>query len=817
MRNLKRVLSLALALVMVLGMMVIGTSAATYTDDAEIEYKEAVEVMTGIGLFEGNPDGTLAPKQVLNRAMAATILARVMLGNKVDTLKATQQIFSDVAVTDWYAPAVQYCYNTGLIDGNGDGTFNPKGELTGIAFAKLLLVALGYDADAQGYVGKDWAANIAVDALAKDLYIKGVDIAAKLTREQAAQMLLQVMDEFTVVNSKIFDKSTGTYVLVLGGDTTTTFMAKYYKGLALAGAGHEATWGRPYDYQWTYTVNDRTNTLWTEWEAPVATYTTAKTHCEVAADYGMNYYVDHYEDFVTFTNGYGNKGSEHIVATNTVNTIGAQGRLTEVYSETIVYIDTFLAYVKEVTPVKYDAAGHKAVEASRTIVYYAQDALGNAQTYTVKETNKFDYAEKAGQWLLININTKAANNDEILMVNNKYAKVLKIVGEPKTVVGAQTILWGNEAMHTVAGNTYVDSCEYALDAAANTANKQFTWFFDNYGNLIGSNNIAPTPDSYATIADIQWYNPASVNGYAWATLVYADGTTEQVMVSHVNGNKLSYTWFEGDYAKGYVSMNYGYNSQYVGNALFAVSKGSNGVVTLTEVSGKATNVTITKGNPIMLAGALGGYLDDNTQFLVRTGVPGKFVYSPVTGYNQIASLTNATVYYVNLDADYAAEIVYVYGAPATSSSSSLYYVSNLSYSWVAGTTDYITAQGTMVNGVVTPVTLNKDWLDGQNTELEKGEMYYAVDKNGDGKVNTSGGDTFAKIGATPVAIGGGKYAVKLSSYTVLNNALQVPGVTVPYNITNPAVYGNWVGAGDIVIVYTGDVTTGAFVSAIYVL
>ena len=65
MRNLKRVLSLALALVMVLGMMVITTSAADFADKDEITYEEAMDVMVGLGLFKGDNNNAVNPQGIL--------------------------------------------------------------------------------------------------------------------------------------------------------------------------------------------------------------------------------------------------------------------------------------------------------------------------------------------------------------------------------------------------------------------------------------------------------------------------------------------------------------------------------------------------------------------------------------------------------------------------------------------------------------------------------------------------------------------------------------------------------------------------------
>ena len=64
MRNLKRALSLALASVMLLGMMVVGTSAKgldDFSDAAEITNADAVAVTSEIGIFEGYDDGEFKP------------------------------------------------------------------------------------------------------------------------------------------------------------------------------------------------------------------------------------------------------------------------------------------------------------------------------------------------------------------------------------------------------------------------------------------------------------------------------------------------------------------------------------------------------------------------------------------------------------------------------------------------------------------------------------------------------------------------------------------------------------------------------------
>ncbi|MEI3349111.1 MAG: S-layer homology domain-containing protein [Dysosmobacter sp.] len=60
---------------------------------------------------------------------------------------------------------IAYCAQKGIISGYGDGTFRPAGTLTGYAFMKMLLGALGYDADIEGYSGSNWTVAVAKQAM----------------------------------------------------------------------------------------------------------------------------------------------------------------------------------------------------------------------------------------------------------------------------------------------------------------------------------------------------------------------------------------------------------------------------------------------------------------------------------------------------------------------------------------------------------------------------------------------------------------------------------------------------------------------------
>ena len=105
MRNLKKVLALALATVMLLGMMAMA-SAKDYVDAEAIndKYAVAIDVMGAIKALEGNPDDTFNPTGLLTRAQAAAIATRVaMKRENADHVTAVADPFTDVPAGMWYA------------------------------------------------------------------------------------------------------------------------------------------------------------------------------------------------------------------------------------------------------------------------------------------------------------------------------------------------------------------------------------------------------------------------------------------------------------------------------------------------------------------------------------------------------------------------------------------------------------------------------------------------------------------------------------------------------------------------------------------
>ena len=200
MRNLKRALSLALAAIMLIGMMVVSASAAgfdDFSDKDEIVNKDAVSMLTILGVINGKEDGSFFdPAGNVTRAEMAKMIATVLnQGADVDGL----YVGMNTGLTDvkghWAESYINYCYSLGIIAGRGNGKFDPAATVTGNEAAKMLLVAAGYDAQLAGLTGADWAIKTA--SLASTLGIfdnLSVATSDPLTRDNAALLIYNALD-----------------------------------------------------------------------------------------------------------------------------------------------------------------------------------------------------------------------------------------------------------------------------------------------------------------------------------------------------------------------------------------------------------------------------------------------------------------------------------------------------------------------------------------------------------------------------------------------------------------------------------------------
>lgn len=157
----RKFLSLLLALIMTMSLVTLSAGATDFTDDSDISYNEAIDVISAIGVVDGYSDGSFKPTAVLTRGAAAKIICNMILGPAAaSNMTASAAPFKDVPANHTFAAQIAYCAQQGIINGYPDGTFKPGNTLTGYAFLKMLEGALGYDGKIEGFTGANWTINV---------------------------------------------------------------------------------------------------------------------------------------------------------------------------------------------------------------------------------------------------------------------------------------------------------------------------------------------------------------------------------------------------------------------------------------------------------------------------------------------------------------------------------------------------------------------------------------------------------------------------------------------------------------------------------
>ena len=224
----KKFLSLVLAVIMTMSLVTISASAAEYkdfTDKDEIQYEEAVAVLNRLGIITGYSEGDFRPEGELTRGAAAKIIASLLIGPEAaENLSPTTAPFKDVPLDHTFAGPIAYCSTLKIINGYSDGSFQPGGTLTGYAFAKMLLGALGYDSSIERFTGPGWNMNVmrlgGETGLFDRLDFKGND---PVNREQAAQLALNTL------KGTMVEYTGGINVTTSDGSTMTSPANRIYK------------------------------------------------------------------------------------------------------------------------------------------------------------------------------------------------------------------------------------------------------------------------------------------------------------------------------------------------------------------------------------------------------------------------------------------------------------------------------------------------------------------------------------------------------------------------------------------------------------
>ena len=170
-------------------------AGAAFTDEADIKATDAVNMLTALGVIEGDPDGSFRPDATVTRAEMAKMIF-VVRNNSIDdsAYENNSSKLTDIN-SHWAKGYIKFCESQGIIAGYGDNTFKPDATVTGVEAAKMLLVLTGYDANKAGLVGHNWSTNTlkyAGSAGLLDDVNSGLEQG--LPRQYAAQMIANTLD-----------------------------------------------------------------------------------------------------------------------------------------------------------------------------------------------------------------------------------------------------------------------------------------------------------------------------------------------------------------------------------------------------------------------------------------------------------------------------------------------------------------------------------------------------------------------------------------------------------------------------------------------
>lgn len=691
MRNLKKVLAMALALVMSLSLVTIA-NAADFKDNNEISYKEAVDVMSAIGVINGYEDGSFQPDGVLTREEAAKLICTLLLGDGSDKLGTTSSSFTDVASTRWSSPFIEYCNSLGIIAGNGDGTFDPNGELTGYAFAKMLLVALGYDSAREGYTGAGWSIEVAKDAITAGITVDGESLNDEVTREVAAQMCLNTLEatlvEYATAGTTVTTPD-GTTVVTAGStaskvensdtkagydgekDGYQQFCEEYFSDLKKSTSSVD-NFGRPAD-KWTY---KRTN-VGTYADEADASYTEEVNSKTLYADLDL----DETTKASVMTDGK-DESTFTIQKGNTTNKIGGNGVLVEAFVDdddnvSIVVINTYVGEVSKVTPAK---DGDEA--------YVTVDGL-KYETENFEKDDVVIYTLADGEIQSMSLAEKV-EGVEVSRVNGTSS----FVADGDTYKFNGNVKFSSDVKVDSVLDLYVDANGYVMKVDVSKASSDYAYVID-------------------TGADEGRY---SDDANYYAKLVLSDGTQIEVDVEE---DSLSGSDF--DAKKDSLSKLKGDIVEY--------TKDSKDVYTLTSRADSATGkVDISKGKSAMTFGSDTRYANSKTIFLVQSGTGSKATYAAYTGYANVPNLSKDSgatyAVYCKGSGSTVATVVFVSGVSA--SSDDIIFVLGTK----KGTEVKDTEAGTyweykaVVNGEITTVKLDEAYAD-QNKDYLYSSISYA--------------------------------------------------------------------------------------------
>lgn len=737
MRNLKRVLSLALASIMLLGMMVVGASAADktaadLTDMDKVTNKEAVSLMVDLGIIVGKPDGSYAPSESVDRATMAKLITYIMMGDvDASIFDGTKTDLKDID-SSWAKGYINYCYANKYITGDGKGNFFPTQGVTVVQAAKMLLVALGYDAEDRGYQNDaSWSVNIMKDAKTKGL-IEGFDAKANdpLTRDNAAQMIFNTLLAKTVTAK--YDRDMGEkYVSEYVDDDTTlgyqTYSLEKHTGVVVAN-DFAALMGA---------VQDTGKTLIYTYNKDGVVVNTDSKSIKVPTGVAMlgqevNYYT------------HGSKGTVSSFVSATDKT------------KTYTYNDNDITYAKFLSNNSITVDGDKYTEFSTNYVdeaAYTPKAADAARFVDSNNDGKVDFVLKTNYTFSkvtkvdsTNITISGLGTRKIADVSGSadlekddyvnYANVgtsgKAVAEKAEEITGTVTALKSNKTKAVIDGETYNVAADAGKASVKDPAQVAKTYinnltiskavagiFYLNHAGEIAV--YLPTEDAVDSTTLYAYVTGLQVSSYfgdktVEAKVVLADGTQETLIVVDDSNKNTDGLYDQAAKASDLSKLAgvYPYTLNKDGEMLAGAK-----VATTSDVKTKYT-----AGNPKMVLDSTSILLDSNTVVLFyKKAADGKETISSYKGVNNVPGIAeDTTVTYVKADDKTFATFILVSNAVGEVETAEYAYA--LGNGFTAQTADGY-EYSMVVNGVKKTLTTANEVAD-----MHIGDIYtYGLDKD----------------------------------------------------------------------------------------
>ena len=122
-----------------------------FADKADIQHYDAAACLQSIGVEEASTE-SFEPQMSMTRKQVCKYIARLC---GTENYKGSVG-FNDVPADNAFYPYIAFCVEKGYMRGTDDGIFSPDDNVTIYQFAKILLLVLGYDEQAEGLNGQDW-------------------------------------------------------------------------------------------------------------------------------------------------------------------------------------------------------------------------------------------------------------------------------------------------------------------------------------------------------------------------------------------------------------------------------------------------------------------------------------------------------------------------------------------------------------------------------------------------------------------------------------------------------------------------------------